>query len=253
MLQRAFKEAMTQPQGPVFLSWPVDLSIAETTRSAYTTTRVGTRMRGDLAEIRKAASLLVAAKKPCLVAGDGVGLSGAWDEVVRLAELLGPPVYSESLSTNMNFPSRDYHWQWELPGDAPDMRKTLGQYDTVFLIGFSSHAPMTVYHGGPPLIPDHVTKIYLHYNEWEIAKNYPGAAAILGDVKTSLQPLNDAVAASRKRNAGEIRKRNAALLATHEKLFASWAKYLERGLAAKGPYVLELMVQKEVDDTWPTG
>ena len=228
MLQRAFKEAMTQPQGPVFLSWPVDLSIDDTVMSAYRTTRVGTRYCGDLDEIRKAASLLVAAKKPCIVAGDGVGLSGAWDEVVRLAELIGAPVYSESLSTNMNFPSRDYHWQWELPGDAPDMRKTLGQYDTVFLIGFSSHAPMTVYHGGPPLIPDHVTKLYLHYNEWEIAKNYPGSAAILGDVRTSLGPLNEAVARSRKRSPGEIKKRNAALLATHEKLFASWAKYLRQ-------------------------
>ena len=52
---------------------------------------------------------------------------------------------------------------------------------------------MTVYDGGPPLIPDAITKIYLHYNEWEIAKNFPGAAAILGDVKTSLGPLIAAI------------------------------------------------------------
>jgi hypothetical protein len=164
----------------------------------------------------------------CNIEGLTLGEARIWDEVVQLAELLGAPVYSESLSTNMNFPSRDYHWQWELPGDAPSMRQTLGEYDTVLFAGFSSHAPMTVYHGGPPLIPDSVTKIYLHYDQWEIAKNYPGAAAILGDVKTSLGPLNAFVERSRKRNRGDVAKRNEALRRTHEKLFKSWAAYIKQ-------------------------
>jgi len=43
VLQRAFKEAMTPPMGPVFLSWPVDISIAEASRGAYPVTQVGTR------------------------------------------------------------------------------------------------------------------------------------------------------------------------------------------------------------------
>ena len=227
VLQRAFKEAMTPPMGPVFLSWPVDVSIAEASRGAYPVTKVGTRFCGDLDEIRKAAELLVKATAPAIIAGDGCGLSEAWSELVELAELLGAPVYSESLSTNMNYPSHDYHWQWELAGDAPTMREQLAKYDTVLFAGFSSHAPMTVYPGGPPLVPDSVTKIYLHYNEWEIAKNYPGDAAILGDIKTSLGPLNAAVKQDPHLKPAVVARRNRALLKTHQELFKTWAAYIE--------------------------
>ncbi len=176
-------------------------------------------------EIDRAAELLAAAQEPAIVAGDGCGLSGSWPELVQLAETLGAPVFSESLSTCMNFPSRDYHRQCELPPSVT-MRDTLGAYDTVIFCGFSSHAPMTVYDGGPPLIPDAVTKTYLHYNEWEIAKNFPAAAAILGDVKTSLRPL---IAAINRfpRDTERIDQRNADLKRRHDQLMADWRSYID--------------------------
>ena len=227
VLQRAFKEAMTAPMGPVFLSWPVDVSLEETARSAYPVTKVATRTRATWTKSTRRRRCWRRRRPRPSSRVTAAACPGRGRSLVQLAELLGAPVYSESLSTNMNFPSRDYHWQWELPGDANGMRSTLGKHDTVLFCGFSSHAPMTVYNGGPPLIPDSVTKLYLHYDEWEIAKNYPGAAAILGDVKTSLVPLNAAVASDPNRHPHEVDPRNAALKQSHEQLLVQWANFLE--------------------------
>jgi len=226
VLQRAFKEAMAEPQGPVFLSLPVDLTIQETKLKAYPVTRVGPRICGDMDEIAKAADLLARAKRPGIVTGDGCGLSGAWSELLELANLIGAPVHNESLSTIMNYPPKDYHWQNELAEDAGGMRKTLAQYDVVLLCGFSSQAPMTVFDGGGPLIPDSVTQIYLHNNPWEIAKNFYGAAAILGDIRTSLRPLLDAISVNKNLDTDAAATRNQALAAVYDKLLTDWENYI---------------------------
>lgn len=225
VLQRAFKEAMAEPQGPVFLSMPVDLTIQETNLKAYPVTRIGSRICGDMNEIDKAADLLAKAKNPGIVTGDGCGLSGAWSELLELANQIGAAVHNESLSTIMNYPPLDYHWQNELPEDADGMRTTLGQYDVVLLCGFSSQAPMTVFDGGPPLIPDSVTKIYLSNNPWEIGKNFPGAAAIQGDIRTSLGPLMDAIAAKNP-DQDAIASRNLALAKVYDQLLTDWEQYI---------------------------
>lgn len=225
VLQRAFKEAATAPAGPVFLSMPVDLTIQETDLKALPTTRVATRMRGDLDAIHEAAALLATASKPALVAGDGCGLSGAWEEMKALAELVGAPVYNESLSSLMNHDPADHHWQGELPGSAQAMHDALAAHDVVLFAGFSSQAPMTVYDGTVTLQPASVKKIYLHYDEWEIAKNAYGDVAILGDVRTSLTPLVEAVRTDPRRDPAAAAQRNAALRTSREQTEEAWRAY----------------------------
>src|SRR4051794_25594163 len=112
VLQRAFKEAMAPPTGPVFLSVPWDFTIREIGEGDRVAgvTRVSPRFTGDPAAVTEAAKALAGAKNPIIVAGDAVGYAGAWPELQTLAELTGAPVLCQTFSSLANFPNDDYHW-----------------------------------------------------------------------------------------------------------------------------------------------
>lgn len=66
-LQRAFKEALTPPTKPVFLSIPWDFTIAEIQNEdgiPPRVTQVGRNVLGDPDEVAKAAGILAAARRP---------------------------------------------------------------------------------------------------------------------------------------------------------------------------------------------
>ncbi|WP_437652601.1 thiamine pyrophosphate-binding protein [Sorangium sp. So ce1182] len=227
VLQRAFKEAMAPPAGPVFVSIPWDFLIHEIgpeDRIAGVT-RVGHRFTGDRGVVRKAAELLSRATNPVIIAGDGVGYAGAWRELKRLAQLLGAPVYLEGFSSLASFPNSDYHWQGELLMDQQEVQRRLKPHDVAFLCGFGAQAQVTVFnYSSGPLIPESVRQVYLHNNAWEIGKNHYGDAAILGDIKATLPLLNRLVALRHPAGAAE---RNATLKASAEKRSERWRTYLK--------------------------
>ena len=104
-VRRAFKEAMTPPVGPVFLSFPwdtmdeeVDVNITPSSTGYY-------RMGPDPAAISSAVELLARAENPVVVIGDRVGQSGGGAELVRVAEQLGAKVYASSYTySEISFP-----------------------------------------------------------------------------------------------------------------------------------------------------
>src|SRR4030042_1818024 len=107
-LLRGIKIATTFPQGPVFLSFTEDLLKEEIDVETLTSRRPKSPLsfQGNEEEIRRAAPLLLGAEEPLLIAGNEVAKSGAFYEVVELAECLGSPVMSEgreALAT-LNFP-----------------------------------------------------------------------------------------------------------------------------------------------------
>lgn len=189
VLHRAFKEAMAPPQGPVLLSLPADVMLTPTDRKAPTITPVGGQVRPDQDEVERAARVLCEAEHPLIVAGDGVGASDAWTEMVALAERLGAPVYTEALGSLCNYPNRHSHWAGPAPTDPMRMRALFDEVDVVLLCGFTSQAPFAYFDGKGPLIPDGVRIVYIHDNPWEIGKNYPGVAGILGNVKLAVREL----------------------------------------------------------------
>lgn len=256
VLQRAFKEAMTGPRGPVFLSLPVDMTMEKTGQTVSPVTKVAPRICGDMSAIEEAARRLVQAKHPLIVAGDGVGLSEGWEELKALAHRLHAPVYMESFSSLMNYPNSDIFCQGELPTEihrfvnvltygVPDLPvhvKEPEKVDLLFFVGFSMQAPLTVFPtDGPPLLPEGIAKIYLHNDTWEIGKNAYGDVAILGDIQTSLRPLNEAV--ERLRGAANDQasparaERVRGLTAHHRK---GWERFEEQAGKAKLPTPIEV-------------
>ncbi len=196
-MQRALKVALTPPFGPVFLSLPWEFTLAEVNPNYADedeVTWIPPHFVGDADGVAKLAEELALAMTPMIVAGDGVGASDAWQELAELAKLIGAPVYTEQLSSYMNYPNDLYEWQGELPGNQENIQKVFGQHDVALLCGFNAQAQLVVFQWTQgPLIPRNVRQLYLHNDPWEIGKNHYGNAAVLGDIKATLPLITHAV------------------------------------------------------------
>ena len=191
IVHRAAKTALAPPTGPVFLSLPGDILNSEDDVDLMTPTRVAPGVRGDRAAIEQAAALIAKAERPLIMAGDAVAQSRAHAELVQFAELIGAPVYAESVPSRATFPASHPLFRGAMVRLAPAVRGILDQYDLLLSIGgdlfswslSSTTEPM------PPGMPI----IHLDIDPWELGKNYPAEVAILGDPKSTLPDLTAAV------------------------------------------------------------
>jgi benzoylformate decarboxylase len=233
VLQRAFKEAMAPPNGPVFISipWEFTMVAIETEDKLPGITRISPHFTGDEAALQQAADILANANNPLIVAGDAVGYADAWPEIQELAELIGAPVVLQTFSSVANFPNNDYHWQGELPGSQAGMQDVFKDHDVAFLVGFGAQAQLAVFkYSDGPLIPPSVKQVYLTNNTWDIAKNSYGECAVFGDIKASLPILNNFIRPQQPAAAAQRNKSLAQLALTRT---AQWDVYLATAMEQK--------------------
>jgi len=206
LVHRAAKTALAPPTGPVFLSLPGDILKAEGELDLLAPTRVAAQLRGDPAAVQKAAAILAQAKRPLIVAGDAVARSKAHAELIELAELIGAPVYSELVPSTASFPASHPLFRGAMTRMQGPIRKILEQYDVLFSAGgdlFTLSLPSDI----EPM-PEGLTLIHLDNDPWELGKNYPPQVAILGDPKTTLPDITEAVRNSMSSGArGAARER----------------------------------------------
>src|SRR5579871_6686481 len=223
LVHRAAKTALAPPTGPVFLGLPGDILKAEGDIDLMRPTRIGARLRGDLAEIAKAATLLAESKRPVIMAGDAVAQSRAFAELVELAELIGAPVYAEFVPNTASFPASHPLFRGNVIRTQAYVRKILDEYDVLISAGadlFTLSLPSNV-DPMPPGMP----LIHLDTDPWEIGKNYPTNAAILGDPKSTLPELSAMVrermtSAARGEARARLQAASEASLADREALRA---------------------------------
>ncbi|XZF16281.1 thiamine pyrophosphate-binding protein [Chitinophagaceae bacterium MMS25-I14] len=230
VLQRAFKEAMAPPNGPVFVSIPWEFNMVEIADDAKMKgiTRISSHFTGDQDTIKQAADILAGAQNPIIIAGDAVGYADAWSELQELAHLVGAPVLLQTFSSLANYPNNDVHWQGELPGSQAGIQEVFSDHDVAFLVGFGAQAQLAVFkYSDGPLIPDHVKQVYLTNNTWDIGKNFYGESAILGDIKATLPLINDLV--SKNPPAGAA-ARNEQLEIMAVQRAKQWEQYKQTAL-----------------------
>jgi len=200
LVHRAVKTALAPPTGPVFLSLPGDILKDEGEIDMLAPTRVAPRLRGDAAAIAAAAEILAQAKHPVIIAGDAVAQSHAHAELVELSELLGAPVFAEFVPSRATFPSSHPLSRGQILRTQAGARQALEGHDVLFSVGgdlFTWSLPAKI----EPLPPG-LRLIHLDTDPWEIGKNYPAEAAILGDPKATLPELT---AATRERMTAAAR------------------------------------------------
>jgi len=190
-VHRAVKVATAPPTGPVFLSLPMDVLKAEGEIDLGSPTRVDPRLRASREAVERAAEMLREARNPVIIAGDAVARGDAQPELARVAELLGAPVYQQTVSGTCNFPSSHPLSLGPLPRVQKITRKALNDADVLFSVG-ADLMTMSLPSKMEP-VPPGLSIIHLHPDPWEIGKNYAARIGILGDPKETLGELEKAL------------------------------------------------------------
>ena len=227
-LRRAFKVAMEPPQGPVFLSLPMDTLDEEADVEIKPTTYTQWRGRVDPAGMADVAKLLLAAGKPMMMVGDSVALTDAQPEVVALAEVAGLPVF-ECYASEFNMPAKHPlnlgAVNFVTPGP---LKATLEGCDLLLVVG----APMfqLIFPEAESPIPSATKVVQIDINPWEVGKNITPDLSFLADPKAALAELTEQV--KRQRTAEQARVVAARAEAIGEKTKTARARYWEQAKAS---------------------
>ena len=187
-IRRAFKIATHPPMGPVLVSLPQDVLSQDIDFEYVPRAQYFTRLRPDREAINRAVELLATTRTPAMIVGNGVAKAWALPEVVKLAELIGARVYHPWMS-EVNFPVSHPQYLGDLDVGSLRTREILQSVDVLVVIGIplfrqSVYLPK-------PLITTNSKVIQIDNDQWEIAKNFPVAVGIEGDIKVSVAELND--------------------------------------------------------------
>ena len=189
-VKEAFHIAKTGRPGPVLLDIPRDVFIEEATFSypekvelrGYKPT-----VRGHAVQIKKAVKMISESKRPVIIAGRGVNISRAFDELKELAEKAQIPVITTLLGIS-SFPE-DHILSLGMLGmhGTAYANMAVDSADLVIAIGmrFDDRATGKVSGFAP-----HAQIIHIDVDPAEIGKNVRVAIPIVGQVKNILKSIN---------------------------------------------------------------
>ncbi len=212
IVHRAAKIATTPPTGPVFISLPGDILDAEAALDLGKPTRVDAANRPSDETLERLAGRLLEARDPVLIAGHELSTHDALAEATELAELLGAPVYQQTVPYSAQYLSEHATFLGALTRNQQQVRAALQPYDLLAFLG-ADVLRMSVFNRVDPL-PEGVSVLQISEREWELAKNYPAEIAIKANVKETLRALLPVVRAKRSPEQAAQAARRLADLAS---------------------------------------
>jgi acetolactate synthase-1/2/3 large subunit len=227
ILETAFRLMTTGRPGPVHIELPMDMQ-AETVQEELLEPEkfnISSRMLGDVREIEKAADLILKSRRPVLLVGGGVILSGASAELVRLAECLGIPVVT-TVQGKGAIPE-DHELNAYYTGSfasLPGLNLTR-KADLIIGVGcrFSERTTQS-FISGKSFDFSKTKLIQIDIDPREIGKNYAVDVGVLGDAKTCLSYLMGRIKAKAKKK----NYRQGAYFRELQDLKKKWRKMLEK-------------------------
>jgi benzoylformate decarboxylase len=228
-LRRAFKTAMEPPQGPVFLSLPLDVLDQEAEVEILPTTYTNWRGRVDPAAIAEAARLLLRADRPMVMAGDSVALADAQPELAAVAEALGAPIF-ECYASDFNVSAKHplYLGSINFVGPGP-VRTMLEGCDALLVAGAPVFRLLFPEPDRSP-IPPGCPVIQIDIDAWEIGKNVTPTLGLLADPRAALAELAEQI--TRRRTPDQARVAGARAATIGERTRARRARYWEEARKA---------------------
>ncbi len=200
VLRRAAKIATTPPTGPVFISLPGDILNDEASLELGRSTRVDTAARPGDEMLQRLAERLLKARRPVIISGHEVAVSDALAEAAKLAEVLGAPVYQQTVPYGAHFLSEHTAFMGALTRDQKQVRDIMSAYDLMICLG-TDVLRMSVYSPVDPL-PQGMPVVQLGLRDWEMGKNYPAEMAVRCDVRETLRALSPLIEEKRRASDG---------------------------------------------------
>ena len=235
-MRRAFSALKNGRPGPVMVEVPRDLVDLDAGELDYRPMRASVSAP-DPRDVDEAAKLLIAAKAPMILAGQGVLYAEASDVLVELAELLQAPVMT-TVDGKSGFPE-DHALSLGSGGNTfsgPGRMFLHTKADLIFGVGcgFTRH-PLTT-----PSLPKNVPIIHATNDARDLHKSYQTEVALLGDAKLALGGL---VAAVKDRLGGRLPNRSPAAEIAAER--AAWQARWEAKLNSKETPITPYHVMSE--------
>jgi acetolactate synthase-1/2/3 large subunit len=189
-IKEAFYLARTGRPGPVLIDLPKDIQVEQTEFSyppkvdlpGYKPT-----LTGHPAQIGKAAKLIATAKKPVIIAGRGIIISGAYDELKELAQTAQIPIITTLLGISSFPESHVLSYGWLGMHGMAYANLAVTDCDLLIAVGmrFDDRATAKVSGFAP-----HAKIVHIDIDPAEIGKNVRVDVPIVGDAKTVLKSLN---------------------------------------------------------------
>lgn len=241
-MKKAFYLAKSGRPGPVLVDIPKDVSNQKAEYSYPATVNIRSyhpQTHGDVAQIKRAAHLLIEAKRPMIYAGGGVVLADASKQLTELVRLLGAPCTNTLMGLG-GYPATDKHFVGML-GMHGTYEANMGMQncDVLLAVGarFDDRVIGNVEHFGS--VPRKI--IHIDIDPASISKRVQVDVPIVGDVANVLGDLLAVLHSSKQ-------KPEASALASWWKQIDEWRSrnsliYKNSSEVIKPQYVIEKLYE----------
>src|SRR6266566_8071942 len=247
IIRRAFRAATSGRGGAVHVVLPEDVLEEEAPSTAIYAEPAcrfypSYRTQAPRDSLERMLDALLAAQRPVIVAGGGAVLSGAWDEITRMAETVHIPV---ATTINGKGSINEMH-AWSVGviggnGGRPYANRLLAEADCLLYLGTKVNSLVTL-NGTIPAPGQSVTVLQIDVDPHVLGNNVPATIAACGDLKESLAALLE-IASSRNIAAPE-RQWSVQALAQRAEPF--WMETAERSACNDMP----IAPQRVIDALW---
>jgi acetolactate synthase I/II/III large subunit len=194
-VHEAFTVAMEGRRGPVLLDIPKDVQNQKAEYHGTTERRNGGRTERSVPpsfrpSVLAATQLIADSRRPLIMAGHGIILSDAYDELRALAERTGIPVITTLLGISTFPESHPLHLGMPGMHGEVHVNRAIQQADLIIGVGLRFDDRVT---GNLAAFARDAKIVHIELDPSEIGKNVPVAVGIVGDAKSVLGSLLELV------------------------------------------------------------
>lgn len=191
VIREAFYIARSGRPGPVLVDLPKDVLNSVTRYNGLGSVKVKSYQptyRPNLKQVRRVVELIKGSKRPLILAGGGVVLSGAAHELRRLARRITAPVTSTLMGLGA-YPGNDETLWLGMLGMHGTYRANMstGACDLIIAVGVRFDDRVT---GKTDAFANQAKIVHIDIDPTSIRKNVPVTIPVVGDCRVTLNALN---------------------------------------------------------------
>ena len=254
MVRQAWKTMVTGRPGPVVLDVPYDIFkeavVEETPDPGVWRANISSRCGADPVGVVKAIDMLLSAKKPVILVGQGVRYGGASEELLALAERLQISVAASASGLGAIPVDHPLSLGLVQRGGTYQANHACRQADVLLALGvrFDDRTASSWLPGYSFTIPP-TRLIHVDIDPEEIGRNYPVALGLMADLQTFLyQLLNELDARGHTPGSTEASRKWLAEIDTYR---TEWDAFVAPGMTDDATPINPQRAAVEIDKAMP--